>query len=184
MQSNCTFPGHFAPLTYYDLHCHEYVTTSCVPPKHTVSIIDVGLQFSIRHEFEDSFQKLIKLLDSAAITYAQHSTYWCTVYRPLVWFNFHAYWFIHVSAKCNPSFFVGWASCVFGMLELPARTLTYIYRPTTYTHIHTHTYTHTRTYTRTHTHTLTHTHTHTHTFTPIHTAPNCIVVISHLYRPM
>ena len=99
---------------------------------------------------------------SAAITYAQHSTYWCTVYRPLVWFNFHAYWFFHVSAKCNPSFFVGWASCVFGMLELPARTLTYIYRPTTYTHIHTHTYTHTRTYTRTHTHTLTHTHTHTH----------------------
>ena len=59
MKSNCTFPGHFAPLTYYDLHCHEYVTTSCVPPKHTVSIINVGFQISIWHE--DSFQKVIKL---------------------------------------------------------------------------------------------------------------------------
>ena len=64
MQSNCTFPGHFAPLTYYD---HEYVTTSCVPPKHTVSIINVGFQILKQHEFEDSFQKVIKLLDSARL---------------------------------------------------------------------------------------------------------------------
>ena len=63
-------------------------------------------------------------------------------------------------------------------------TYTHLHLQTYYIHTHTHThiYTHTRTYTRTHT--RAHTHTHTHTFTPMHTAPNCIVVISHLYRPM